>query len=126
MRALTREWVEKAEEDYSVARGLLRRRKNPALNALCFHCQQCAEKYLKARLIEAGLAPQHTHDLAQLLSANLPHEPLWSALMSGAKFLAQFAVAFRYPGNDATKAQAKRAFECVRSVRLEVRHSLGL
>ncbi len=43
MNRLTGEWIQKAEEDYLVAE-----REHvqapPALNAVCFHCQQCVEK----------------------------------------------------------------------------------
>ena len=62
MTRLTREWVTKAEEDFSVAGGLVRRRKIPAWNAICFHCQQCAEKYLKARLQEANIGFPKTQE----------------------------------------------------------------
>lgn len=48
MKPITREWVNKAEEDWEAARTLARKRKNPAHNAVCFHAQQSAEKYLKA------------------------------------------------------------------------------
>ena len=44
------EWIEKAEEDFRVATTLCRLRKNPVHNAVCFHAQQCVEKYLKAIL----------------------------------------------------------------------------
>ena len=67
MTPLTREWVGKAEEDFSVAVGLVRRRRVPAWNATCFHCQQCAEKYLKARLQEANIPFPKTHSLVALL-----------------------------------------------------------
>jgi HEPN domain-containing protein len=42
----------------------------------CFHCQQSAEKYLKARLEEAGIMSPRTHDLKNLLPLLLPVEPL--------------------------------------------------
>lgn len=126
MRAVTREWVEKAEEDFSVAAGLSRRRKNRAPNIQSFHCQQCVEKYLKARLVEAGAVPPKTHDLPQLLQLVLPYEPIWVAFMPAAKYLAQFAVAFRYPGTDATDAQAKRALTTCRDFRREARTALRL
>ena len=50
MKPLTSEWVEKAEADRSTARRELRVRKAPNFDAVCFHSQQCAEKYLKAVL----------------------------------------------------------------------------
>ena len=46
-------WVERAEEDYAIARFALRR-KPPFTYSACFHAQQCAEKYLKALLVHVG------------------------------------------------------------------------
>jgi len=66
MRSLTGEWLDKAEEDYSVATGLLRRRNVPA-NSICFHSRQAAEKYLKGLLQEQGIRFGKTHDLEDLL-----------------------------------------------------------
>ena len=48
MKPLTREWVEKAEGNYATARRESRVRKKPNFDAVCFHAQQSAEKYLKA------------------------------------------------------------------------------
>lgn len=46
-----REWVEKAEGDFCTALREYRARKNRNHDAVCFHAQQCVEKYLKkARL----------------------------------------------------------------------------
>jgi hypothetical protein len=55
MKASTREWIKKAESDWLVAVSLTRRRKIPVHDHACFHFQQSAEKYLKARLEEANL-----------------------------------------------------------------------
>jgi HEPN domain-containing protein len=46
MKLLTAEWVQKAEGDFTVAQKMLRACKNPVYDAVCFHAQQCAEKYL--------------------------------------------------------------------------------
>ena len=51
------EWVEKAEGDYRAAVILNRIRKEPVPDGVCYHCQQSAEKYLKAFLIFCGVAP---------------------------------------------------------------------
>ena len=48
MKPITKEWVDKAEEDWSTALREVRVRKNPSYDSVCFHAQQCAEKYLKA------------------------------------------------------------------------------
>ena len=46
-------WVKKAEEDFILARSVLRRKK-PLITGACFHAQQCAEKYMKALLVSKG------------------------------------------------------------------------
>jgi HEPN domain-containing protein len=97
MKALTAEWVEKAEEDFVTARRELRARKQPNYNAACFHAHQCAEKYLKARLQEAGLSFRKTHDLTVLLHDVLPVQPLWEALRDSLELLNVYAVDVRYP-----------------------------
>ena len=54
MKPSTREWIKKAESDYQLAVALSRRRKVTFHDQACFLCQQSAEKYIKARLEEAG------------------------------------------------------------------------
>ena len=126
MNPLTREWVEKAEGDFLVAVQIMRRKKQRVYDAACFHCQQTVEKYLKARLTEAGLPCPRTHDLPTLLQLLLPVEPLWKSYEPAAKSLTDYAVNFRYPGNSATLAEAKTALKHCRSLRTEARRSLGL
>ena len=74
MNKLAAEWVRKAEDDY-IAATRLRRGRTPLHDIVCFHCQQCAEKYLKALMQELGLHIPKTHDLDNLLSILLPHHP---------------------------------------------------
>ncbi len=67
MKPETKEWVDKAEGDWET---MLRESKvsvKPNYDAVCFHAQQCAEKYLKARMIEADVSFRKTHDLLNLL-----------------------------------------------------------
>lgn len=116
----------KAEGDWLAALALARRRKIPLHDQVCFHCQQSAEKYLKARLEEAGIASPKTHDLEKLLSLVVPFEPLWTALRPSLKRLTDYAVDFRYPGDEATAKDATSAQQDARAVRKEVRLSLGL
>lgn len=126
MKQATREWVKRAEEDYLAAIALSRRRRHFLHNTVCFHCQQCAEKYLKARLEEAELGIPKTHDLEVLLNNAASVEPLWTALRPALQNLTDFAVAFRYPGQEATKQDAKLALADAKSVRRDVRLSLQL
>jgi HEPN domain-containing protein len=109
MKKTTREWVKKAEEDYEVAKQGSRS-KVPLHNSVCFHCQQCAEKFLKALLEEAGMPIPKTHYLDELLIAIASNHPTLRSLRRGLLFLSNFAVDFRYPGSNANKRQAAAAF----------------
>ena len=109
MNPVTQEWVGKVEEDSQVALREGRARKQRSFNAVCFHAQQCAEKYLKALLQEAGTAFPKTHSLPMLLNLACAVEPVWAALQPQAGRLNVYAVAYRYPGANATKEEAKQA-----------------
>jgi HEPN domain-containing protein len=62
MKDFTLEWVNKAEEDYIIS--MRENKAEPAIySAVCFHCQQAAEKYLKAYMQEEGIEFEKTHDL---------------------------------------------------------------
>lgn len=102
------------------------RSKVPVYDSVCFHCQQCAEKYLKGLMEEAGLAVPKTHYLDELLIALTPHHPLLRSLRRGLLFLTNFAVDFRYPGSDASKRQAVAALRWAQRVRKEARSLLGI
>jgi HEPN domain-containing protein len=126
MKASTREWLLKAEEDFLAASALNRRRKHPLPNVVCFHAQQAVEKYLKARLEEAGQPVPRTHDLLHLLNLLLAVEPLWSAYRAAFSLLASYAIQTRYPGGSVTKADARHAMALCCRFRGEARYSLGL
>ena len=51
LNEIVKEWIAKAEGDFAVACRERRVRKLPNWDAVCFHSQQCVEKYLKALLI---------------------------------------------------------------------------
>jgi HEPN domain-containing protein len=109
MRTVVAEWVAKAEGDYVVLRREMRARKAPNYDAVCFHSQQCVEKYLKARLMQAKIRFGKIHDLVKLLDAVLPVEPLWEAFRADFRRLSAYAVAYRYPGESANRQEAKDA-----------------
>ncbi len=126
MKDITHEWIEKAEGDFSSAMRELRARKNPNYDSACFHAQQCAEKYLKARLQHEGILFTKTHDLPTLLDLLLPVEPLWEGLRQQLAALTDFAVDFRYPGESAEKKEAREAVAICKKIRELARQSLGL
>lgn len=111
MKVSTSEWIEKAEDDWEMSQRAYRARKRPSYDAACFHARQCLEKYLKARLNEAGSSIKKTHDLAGLLDDVLPAEPNWLPLRVVLDPLTKYAVLYRYPGYNATKIETKRRLE---------------
>jgi len=126
MKGATREWIKKAESDYRLAVSLMRRRKIPVYDHACFHFQQSAEKYLKARLEEAQIHSPKTHDLELLVNTAVSVEPLWTALIPAATSLTRFGVRFRYPGNDATAGEMRTAHGHAKAIRMEARLDFGL
>src|SRR5205807_7934693 len=101
MKRRTAQWVRKAEDDLSSARTLVANRP-PQRDVVCFHCQQSAEKYLKALLQEVGAVVPKTHDLEDLLDLVLPHDASLKSLRRGLRSLTTYAVDYRYPGRRAT------------------------
>lgn len=63
MKSITLEWVRKAEGDFVTAEREFSTVTDPNYDAVCFHSQQCVEKYLKGRLQEADVHFEKTHDL---------------------------------------------------------------
>ena len=126
MQPLTAEWVGKAEADFQGAVALSRRRKNPLPDLVCFLCQQCAEKYLKAVLQERAIPFPRTHVLTDLLALALGRDSSLNELRPALLVLQDYAVKFRYPGLVATVAQSQRARASLRAVRLRLGKKLGL
>ena len=98
MKPVAREWIAKAEADFLSAQREFRARKHPNYDAACFFAQQWVEKYLKGRMADAGMVVPRTHDLAALLDALLPLEPLWEAARPRLEVLeqAQFSRCWRW------------------------------
>ncbi len=125
MQRQTAGWVKKAEADW---RGAVRLDADPdRLNDLIgFHCQQAAEKYLKAFLQELGLPVPRTQHLEDLLDLLLPHDPTLKGIRRRLTSLTDFAVDYRYPAISGTTRQAKAALRAAERVREELRRRLGL
>ncbi len=125
MKPLTLEWVAKGEGDYRVVL-LLMRAKQPVHDAICYHAQQCVEKYLKAWLIEQGMPAPKIHDLETLVKLCLPSMQELSFHIDGARYLSVFAVEVRYPGSFAGESEARASLKLVRSIRKLLRTKLNI
>jgi HEPN domain-containing protein len=101
-------------------------RDAPNYDAVCFHAQQCAEKYLKARLLEANVGFPKTHDLGALLTLLGPIEPAWEWLRRDIVGLSALAVEIRYPGRSPDADDAREAMRIAGEVRRLARNALGL
>ncbi len=120
------EWIAKAEGDFVVALRESRARRKPCHDAVCFHAQQCIEKYLKAVLVKEGITVHKIHDLVALLQDCLRNHPLWEAMRPDLERLSQNAVKVRYPGESATRDQAIRAVKMMKACREDMRIALDL
>ena len=65
MRELLRSWLTKAANDLRTARILDAAADGP-LDTAIYHCQQAAEKAVKAFLISHAVTPEKTHDVRKL------------------------------------------------------------
>ncbi len=126
MSKLYLEWVEKAEGDYHTALREYRVRKYPNYDAACFHAQQCLEKYLKACLQREEIYFPKTHDLNALLDLLLSTHPLLEVIRNDLKLISSYGVEVRYPGESATKEEARVAISIMKKIRSEFRQLLHL
>jgi HEPN domain-containing protein len=126
MNELVKEWIQKAEGDFNSALREYRARKLPNYDAAGFHAQQCVEKYLKALLQMHHTPFQKIHDLLALMELCLPFAPELELNKDLLSYLNQFAVAYRYPGESASRDQAKKAIKALKVLRSLLRIKLGL
>ncbi|MAE28539.1 MAG: DNA-binding protein [Planctomycetes bacterium] len=92
---LTREWLTKAEHDLVAAERAATPPPLPDVTA--FHCQQAAEKALKAYLTWHDRPFRRSHQLAELLEQCGAIVPEFRALTEAAQTLTPYAVVARYP-----------------------------
>jgi len=91
---LANAWLRKAASDLATVEACLAAGRG--LDAACFHCQQAAEKALKAFLIARDQDFPHTHDLQRLVALCAKVEAGFRRLQTAAQRLNPYAVDFRY------------------------------
>jgi len=122
---LLRQWVEKAEHDLITAEHTLTLKKNCPFDTVCFHAQQCAEKYLKALLVFRSMEFPKNHNLRVLMQL-IPAEVALGLESKAVIALTRYATDARYPGDwePITRQEAKQAVAIARKVRAAVRAKL--
>jgi HEPN domain-containing protein len=122
---VVREWIVMADHDLTAAAQVLKLEKAAPFETVCFHAQQCVEKYLKAILVYRSIPFPKTHDI-RVLRALAPRR--WRPAMEDAlqDRLTKYASVSRYPqsGLGLSLTAARKAVALARRVRREVRRKL--
>ena len=90
-------WMEKGNHDLVNAKHTLTMTETCPFDTVCFHAQQCVEKYLKALLTYCAVEFNRTHDLTELLPL-VPKSLDLSISFNDLSLLNAYSVDIRYPG----------------------------
>ena len=116
---IAKQWLVKAENDLLNADNNLKAKDIPT-DTVCFHCQQAAEKILKAYLVANQQSYPITHDLLLILEQVLLLTPNAEQLRNNLILLTPYAVEIRYPDDGCMPSvgdalEARKAAEEIRS-----------
>jgi len=116
---IAKQWLAKAENDLLNADNNLKAEDIPT-DTVCFHCQQAAEKILKAYLVANQQSYPITHDLLLILEQVLLLAPNAEQLRNNLVLLTPYAVEIRYPDDGCMPSvedalEARKAVEEIRS-----------
>jgi HEPN domain-containing protein len=90
------EWIYLSQRDYEAALTLAECFR-PFIEGVCYHCQQSAEKILKAYLIANDEIPPKTHDLTTLIARSKQYLPDFDNYAKPCNTLTMYASDTRYP-----------------------------
>lgn len=118
------EFMRKAASDLGSARLLLT--GSDFYDAVCFHCQQLAEKSIKAVLTHNSIRFKKLHDLDALME--LLNDPDFSNVRQYAALLNIYAVDTRYPGEYAEpeREDAEAAFRMAVEIHELCKQKIGV
>ncbi len=121
VNAIVAEWVLKAENDLKNAAHTLKLREECPTDTVCFHAQQCVEKYLKALLVFRDINFPKTHDIHSLVGLS-PRRNRVKLSLEEQRRLTGYAAALRYPETPSPSlVEARKAVAIARRVRRHVR-----
>jgi HEPN domain-containing protein len=115
-------WVMKASNDLKIGKDEIIT-VNPATDMVCFHMQQCVEKYLKAFLVHKEREITKTHNLSIVLQECVEIDPSFKELMeAGIDELTAYAVGTRYPDDfyQPTVEESRKAIDAAERVKIFV------
>lgn len=100
MQPEVKEWLDFAKMDLSSTRHLYETFYPRPLQIICYHCQQAAEKALKAVIVAKGKpgGMPKMHDLEFLLSQMKNYTDIKEELWDYAEALTPYGIEIRYPG----------------------------
>lgn len=96
MPDVARNWMIKALHDLATARKAAAP-PDPYLDTAIYHCQQAAEKSVKAFLAAKDHKIEKTHDIQALVRQALQYESAFTNWFDAAELLSPFATEYRYP-----------------------------
>ncbi|MFA6186573.1 MAG: HEPN domain-containing protein [Phycisphaerae bacterium] len=119
------EWGIKAENDLKNAAHTLKLGTKCPTDTVCFHAQQCVEKYLKALLVILKIEFGRSHDIEILVSL-LPKSIKFPLSVEQQRLLTEYATTTRYPGHyePISLTEAKQAVKIAKQVRQKVKKLL--
>jgi HEPN domain-containing protein len=122
---VVREWIIKADHDLTAAAQILKLGKAAPTETVCFHAQQCVEKYLKSMLVYRGIPFPKTHNIRALMVL-VPRRARPAIADDMQDLLSRYAGEPRYPesGPDISLTASRKAVALARRVRREVRGKL--
>ena len=116
-RDIYREWFEVADKDLASAE-FLQKMKPVPLEIICYHCQQCAEKYLKGFLAFKEEQITKTHDLVLLNKLYGRYDEGFEEIDENCLLLTDFDVNMRYPFHiEINKSDMKTAFSAAKRIK---------
>ena len=113
-----KQWRKKADHDLKVAEHTLVIPRDCPTEIVCFHCQQCVEKYLKAYLVSIKKPFPKIHNIEQLLLL-FPKQFSFNISSEEKARLTEYATIARYPGDiePITVEEAKKAVQLTKRIR---------
>jgi len=116
---VVRSWFKKAENDLINAENTIKM-ENPPCDTICFHAQQCAEKYIKGFLTFNEIYFPKIHSIEDLVELCKQIVPEIESELDNVEILSSYSVEVRYPDEiyyDIPKEDAQEAIDLAKKVK---------